>query len=208
MEGIISKSSLAVVLSRLEAFSAPKVRQEQYVMDSEIGAFILWNAYLLRDIEGKLIADFGCGTGILGIGALLLGAKQVFFVDSDENALKIAKKNLLKVKSEGYSVEKAKFICKDIGELEIRADAVLQNPPFGTRIMHNDSFFLGKALETSHVVYSFHKSETKAFLKHFSAKNNAKITHVWDFKFPLKATFAFHRRKIHRINASCFRLEK
>lgn len=208
MKEIISKSALAVALSRLEAFSEPKVRQEQYLMDSEVGAFILWNAYLLGDIEGKVIADFGCGTGVLGIGALLLGAKHAFFIESDEKALEITKKNILKMKSEGYKIEKAEFICKDIKELDIRCDAVLQNPPFGTKIRHNDFFFLGKALETSPIVYSFHKSETKAFMKRFSAKSNAKITHVWDFRFPLKATFAFHRRKIHRINVSCFRLEK
>ena len=98
MTKISSKSTLAIALSRLEDFSKPKVRQEQYLMDSEIGASMLWNACLLGDIGAKTIADLGCGTGILGIGALLLGAKQVIFVDSDEKALEIAKKNVLKVK--------------------------------------------------------------------------------------------------------------
>ena len=79
MEQISSKSRLAVILSGLEGFSKPKVRQEQYLMDGEIGAFVLWNAYLLGDIKGKVIADLGCGTGVLGIGTLLLGAKHVFF---------------------------------------------------------------------------------------------------------------------------------
>ena len=82
-----SKSGLAMVLSCLEGFKSPKVRQEQYIMDSEICASILWNAYLLNDIEGKGIADLGCGTGLLGIGALLLGAKQALFADSDEKSL-------------------------------------------------------------------------------------------------------------------------
>src|SRR3989339_2175564 len=98
----MSKSRLAIALSGLEGFYEPKVRQEQYLMDSEIGASMLWNAYLLRDIEGKVIADLGCGTGLLGIGSLLLGAKHVFFVDSDEKVLEIAKNNVSKVKSEGY----------------------------------------------------------------------------------------------------------
>ena len=212
MTQISSKSALAVVLSKLEGFYEPKVRQEQYLMDSEIGASVLWNAYHLSDIEGKVIGDLGCGTGLIGIGALLLGAKRVFFVDFDEKALKIAKNNISKVKSEGYSLGKAEFICQDIGKLEIKenikVDVVLQNPPFGTKVRHNDILFLEKALETAPVVYSFHKSETKGFLERFCAKKNAKITHVWDFKFPLKATFAFHRRQIHRINVSCFRFEK
>ena len=205
MKHTMSKSRLAIVLSGLEGFSKPKVRQEQYVMDSEIGASVLWNAYLLGDIEGKVIADLGCGTGLLGIGSLLLGAKHVFFVDSDENALETAENNISKVKSEGYSFGKPEFICKDIEKLNLKANVVIQNPPFGTQVKHNDVFFLEVALKIAHVVYSFHKSETKAFLEGFSAKKNAKITHVWDFKFPLKATFSFHRRQIHRIGVSCLR---
>ena len=46
----MTKSGLAVLLSRLEGFKEPKVREEQYLMDSEIAAFVLWNAYLLKDI--------------------------------------------------------------------------------------------------------------------------------------------------------------
>ena len=204
---INSKSRLAIVLSGLSGFLEPKVRQEQYLMDGEIGASVLWNAYLLGDLEGKVIADLGCGTGMLGVGALLLGARKVIFVDSDKKALEIAKDNTSKVKSEGYRLGKAEFISQDIRELKIVTDVVLENPPFGTKVTHADAFFLEKALKTSPVVYSFHKSETKAFLERFSAEKNATITHVWDFKLPLKASFSFHRRKIHRINVSCFRFE-
>ena len=206
MSDIWSKSRLAIILSRLGGFSEPKVSQEQYLMDSEIGATVLWNAYLLGDIDGKVIADLGCGTGLLGIGALLLGTKHVFFIDVDKKALEIAKNNILKVKSEGYNLGKAKFICRDIGKVEnLRADIVLQNPPFGTKSKHIDTVFLEKAMEISPVVYSFHKSETKEFLERFADKKSAKITHIWHYKFPLKATFAFHQRQIHRIKVSCFR---
>ena len=205
MDKVSSKSSLAVILSHLEGFYEPKVRQEQYIMDSEIGAFVLWQAALLGDIEGKVIADLGCGTGLLGIGALLLGAKRVLFIDSDENALKKAEKNISNMKSESFN---AKFICLDIGNLKLKADTVLQNPPFGTKVRHSDILFLEKALKISQIVYSFHKSETKGFLERFTAKKNVKITHIWNFKFPLKASFSFHRRQIHRINVSCLRFAR
>ncbi|MBI2652719.1 50S ribosomal protein L11 methyltransferase [Candidatus Woesearchaeota archaeon] len=208
MKQIMSKSRLAIILSGLEGFYKPKVRQEQYLMDSEIGASVIWNAFLLGDIEKMTIADLGCGTGILGIGALLIGAKNVLFIDSDEKSLKIAENNISKVKSEGYVLGSTEFICQDIGKLEIKADVVLQNPPFGTKVRHNDIFFLKSAMKIASIVYSFHKSETKEFLQRFSAKNDSKITHIWDFRFPLKATFSFHRRQIHRVNVSCLRFEK
>lgn len=209
MSRIMSKSSLAIILSGLDGFESPKVREEQYPTDSEIAASVLWNACLIGDIKGKTIADLGCGTGILGIGALLLGANKVIFIDSDKNALETAKNNTSKLKSEGYGLGKVKFKSQDIAYLkEARTDVVIQNPPFGTKIKHSDIVFLEKALETASVVYSFHKSESKGFLERFSAGKSAKITHIWSFKFPLKAAFSFHRRQIYRIDVSCFRFEK
>ena len=205
MNKICSKSDLAITLSSLKGFANPKVREEQYITDSEVAATVLWNAYLLGDIENRVIADLGCGTGILGIGALLLGAEKVFFIDSDEKALGIAKNNILKVKSEDYSINSEEFICLDIGQFKTKVDVVIQNPPFGTKIKHNDIIFLEKALGIGKIVYSFHKSESKGFLERFSAKKNLEITHIWNFKFPLKASFQFHRRQVHRINVSCLR---
>ena len=41
----------------------------------------------------QVIADIGCGSGILSIGAMLLGARQVYAVDSDPLAVKTAISN-------------------------------------------------------------------------------------------------------------------
>lgn len=40
-----------------------------------------------QDLTGLQIVDYGCGSGILGIAALLMGAKQVIGVDIDPQAL-------------------------------------------------------------------------------------------------------------------------
>ena len=202
-----SKGALAIVLSRLEGFQEPKVMAEQYTTDSEIAAQVLWNAKLMGDI-GKVSVDLGCGTGILGIGLALLGSEKIIFVDSDERVLKIAKKNIEKVKSEGYAIGEAVFRCEDITDFNERCDLVVQNPPFGTKVSHMDKVFLNKAFETSNIVYSFHKSESKNFVRKLSTENNFRVTHIWDFNFPLKATYHYHRRKIKRIRVSCFRIEK
>lgn len=39
------------------------------------------------DLSGKTVIDYGCGSGILGIAALLLGAERVIAVDNDPQAL-------------------------------------------------------------------------------------------------------------------------
>ena len=206
--GFLSKSGLAVVLSKLEGFKEPKVMVEQYIMDSETGASVLWNAALLGDIKQKVSVDLGCGTGILGIGALILGAKRVYFVDSDQEALEKAKENWQKVKSEGLAFGEAIFLCQDIAGFNEKVDVVFENPPFGTKVRHADRKFLKKAFEVGKVVYSFHKTESKKFLERFAKDNNFKITDVFDFNFPLKATMPFHSKRIKRISVSCFRFEK
>ena len=45
------------------------------------------------DLEGKTVLDLGCGSGILGIGALVLGAKGVKGCDVDPNAPAAAREN-------------------------------------------------------------------------------------------------------------------
>ena len=43
--------------------------------------------------EGDVLLDLGCGSGILSIAAVLLGAKAIKAVDIDENSVKIAREN-------------------------------------------------------------------------------------------------------------------
>jgi ribosomal protein L11 methyltransferase len=47
-------------------------------------------------VEGKDVLDMGCGSGILGIGARMLGAKSVTAVDIEENSARIATENAKK----------------------------------------------------------------------------------------------------------------
>ncbi len=46
-----------------------------------------------EDLADKVVIDYGCGSGILGIGALLLGARQVYAVDIDPQAVLATRQN-------------------------------------------------------------------------------------------------------------------
>ncbi|MDO4895920.1 MAG: 50S ribosomal protein L11 methyltransferase [Moraxella sp.] len=46
-----------------------------------------------QDLTDKVVIDYGCGSGILGVGALLLGAKQVLAVDIDPQAILATRQN-------------------------------------------------------------------------------------------------------------------
>lgn len=50
--------------------------------------------YLDKEVEGnELVVDYGCGSGILGIAALLLGAKEMVGIDIDPQALTATRNN-------------------------------------------------------------------------------------------------------------------
>ena len=46
-----------------------------------------------QDWQGKTVIDYGCGSGILAIGAMLMGAERVLGVDNDTQALTATKNN-------------------------------------------------------------------------------------------------------------------
>ena len=200
---MISKKELAVTLSKLQTYEKPSIKLEQYPTDSEIAAEVIWFAHQNNDIKGKVIADLGCGTGILGIAALFFNPEKVYFVDLDEITLRKLENNLKLFEFNYYEI-----ICSDVKEFNTMVDMVIQNPPFGVKSTNADKMFLEKAFEIADVVYSFHKISTKNFVEAISKDNNFKITHFFKFKFPLKQTQVYHTRKIHKIDVGCWRFEK
>ncbi len=71
---------------------------------------------------GETVIDFGCGSGILGIGALKLGAKEVWAVDNDPQALLATHDNAVK-----NQVEANLHLRSAHESLEIQADIILAN---------------------------------------------------------------------------------
>lgn len=75
----------------------------------------------LMDAEGKDVIDVGCGSGILGIGAKICGAKSVYMCDIDEQAVEFAKKNA-ELNNVNATIEKA-----DLLEGDMTADFIFAN---------------------------------------------------------------------------------
>lgn len=48
------------------------------------------------DLAGKTVVDFGCGSGILGIAALKLGAARVIGIDIDPQAIQASRDNAMR----------------------------------------------------------------------------------------------------------------
>jgi ribosomal protein L11 methyltransferase len=56
-------------------------------------------------VEGKTVADIGCGSGILSVGACLLGARRVYAVDIEPLSVEVAKENALLNRVEFEAIE-------------------------------------------------------------------------------------------------------
>ncbi len=204
---ILSKRDLSQILSSLKAWESQKVREEQYPTPVEIAADWLWNAVQRGDIRNRTILDAGCGNGILGIGALLLGAKKVFFVDVDADSIKICQENYEKVRVE-WMLGRAEFLQVGIELFDQPVDVVLQNPPFGTKEEHADKKFLEKAFSLAKTVYSMHKVSTKRFVEAIAKDNGVKLTDFWGHSFPIKTAFPFHRKPVSKVEVGLWRMEK
>ena len=204
----LKKKDLAIQLSQLQKFSQPSAALEQYTTPSELAAQLLWDAFLHGDIQDKVIADFGCGTGILGLGALLLGAKQVFFVDIDPQALSVAKHNLQILEETTGKTFSASFLHTSIDSFHHKVDVVLQNPPFGVQKEHADKLFLEKAMQVADVIYTIHKVESQGFLTALSTDLGFRISHFLKADFTLSKTQAFHRKESYTVPAGIWRLER
>jgi putative methylase len=201
---MVSKQTLAVALSRLKAFHHASLALEQYATESELAAELLWHAHMRGLIAGKRVLDLGAGTGILAVGAALLGAAEVVAVEKDEAAFKVLRQNL-----EMYEgCEQVRPLLMDVAAFGEQGDVVVMNPPFGTKERHADRFFLEKAAALAPVIYTIHKSTTDNFVRAFA--HDSHLTVVWAERrrFPIKRSMAHHEKPRKDVEVTVYCLER
>lgn len=197
---------LEMKLQNLQSFIDPKPELEQYPITPRGASLILsiiTNTY--NDIQNKIIADLGCGTGILAIGAALLGAKQVIGVDVDQKQLDIASQNANKFNLE----DKIKWIRTDIQNFSIAVDVIIQNPPFGIQKRDKrDVVFLKKAIEYAKIIYSIHKSGKKSqiYLRNIIQNQNALIDAIIPIQILIPHLYNFHKKKQYPVKIDLYRI--
>lgn len=76
-----------------------------------------------QDLRGKTVVDFGCGSGILGIAALLLGAERVIAIDIDPQALTATQDNAKRNQLSAEAIEC--YLPENCPEL--KADILIAN---------------------------------------------------------------------------------
>lgn len=195
---------LEMALQRLQGFSRPNARLEQYQTPAPLAARLLYDAFMKGDIEGKWVCDLGSGTGVLAIGAALLGANASKGVEIDEKAIEIARGN---AGTAGVHIE---FIAADIrGPVRLETlsgcDTVIMNPPFGAQSIHTDRPFIDLALAIAPVTYGIFNAGSIQFIETY-IRGRAGVSEKTRGILPVKRIFSFHTRDVKEIEVEILRL--
>lgn len=180
----------------IETFENRKIELEQYTTSSHIAACILHTAqFVYGDITNKCVADLGCGSGILTIGAALLDARYCTGFDIDPSALSLSVENAVDRNVSGQ----CEFILCDVKQIDksmqLKAfDTVIMNPPFGTRAKGVDLEFLKMAVSlATNAVYSLHKTSTRKHVISTAKQLGVHPKVIAELRFDLPASYKFHK---------------
>jgi putative methylase len=200
------KRHLEMLLEKVPCHPDPDPGLEQYLTPPGIAAEVLWAARAMGDIEERRVADLGCGTGILGIGAALLGAEMVYCIDIDSGALEAGR-----VVAEELGLGNIEFIGADIRRHDSLplVDTVVQNPPFGSQERAErgaDRVFMDAAAATARTVYSFHMAGSEDFVRNYYRELGGTVTHRFRVDFPIPRTYSFHRMEVASVGVVILRV--
>ncbi len=196
----MKRKELEIKLQSLRSLDAPSARLEQYPTPAKIVSDILFIAKSLGDIDGRSIADLGCGNGVFAIGASLMGAEKAIGIDIDKAAVEVTRKNALDL---GLDID---LMAMDVGSFDKKVDVIFQNPPFGSQKKHADRAFIEKALELADVVYTIHMAETEEFIGKMSKSLGFSVDVKTYFRFELRHSQKFHKKERAFIDVVMFRL--
>lgn len=194
----VKLKTLEQYLQEVDIFENPKVQLEQYATMPHIGARMLHTIESsFGDIDGKLIADLGCGCGTLSVGAAMLGAGLCVGFDIDTDALSIFHSNINEFELNNVDTVQCDVVKCLPNCWKKQFDTVIMNPPFGTK--HNrgiDMKFLQISLDLANTsVYSLHKTSTREHVLAKAADWGVRAQVLAELKFDLPASYKFHKKQ-------------
>jgi putative methylase len=197
---------LEMALQKVRGFERPDPRYEQYQTPAPLAARLLFDAALRGDIERRTVLDLGCGTGILAIGACLLGAAEVRGVEQDPAALRVARENASRL---GVEIELIESVIGAglQGPLPGPVDTVVMNPPFGAQKEHADRPFIDTALILGRTVHGIFNSGSAAFVMSY-VEGRAQVVSMTSGTLVIPRTFSFHTKDRLEIPVEIMVLER
>jgi len=204
----LTKDSLERIIQNIPEVKNPDIKFEQYPTPAWLAAEILLQAYLRGDLYGT-VADLGCGTGRLCIGASLFRPERVVCIDVSCESIDVLREYAVKLNV--YDV--IDLICWDLSkDLEnLHVDTVIMNPPFGVHKRGYDMMFLRVATEiVRRSVYSIHKYNQRSIelIKRLGEEKGFETMVIGLYDMEIRALYNFHRKKIHRFKVAVIHMRK
>jgi putative methylase len=190
----MKQSELVRALAQLAPFSAPSAEREQVVTPPEAAAELLLAALAHGDLVGRSVVDLGAGTGVLAIGAALLGAGSVRGIEEDPAAVAVAERNAA---ASGVPVA---FSVGPVGSAQGPCDTVVMNPPFGAQRRHADAPFWEAAHRIARRrIYAFASAASRTFIARSAVDRRARVEATHPVHWDLPLTFPHHRKRSREL---------
>ena len=197
---------LAMLLSRLEPSPPNSVELEQYATGGDLAARWIADIVAYDDMpRGCSVVDLGSGNGILGLGAMVMGAGRAILVESDGLACDVARYN---AESMGFS-DSIEVVHSTLGSESIdlgNADLIISNPPWGRQIPRADRPFLDSIISarvTSHLMHSAEASHIEPLFE----EHGWSVERYGEADFSLPAAYSHHSRQRGKTRAAFWRLD-
>jgi len=196
---------LAMLLSGLEQTQSQSADLEQYSTGGDLAARWLTDISNFGDLEeGYSVADLGAGNGVLGLGAMALGAGRTVLIDADQTACYTAQSNAEKM---GFS-DSVEVIQATIGTDSIELDShdvVISNPPWGRQSPKADRPFLDAILSTRVSSHLMHSAEA-THIEPLFEEHGWSVERYGEADFSLPAAYSHHSRQRGKTRAAFWRL--
>ena len=196
---------LAMLLSGLEPHPSNSIELEQYTTDGDLAARWLADVAAFGDLsEGCKVADLGAGNGVLGLGALAMGAGRAILVEADEAACDVTKSN---AESMGFA-DSVEVIQATLGSDPVdlgSADVVISNSPWGRQTPRADRPFLEAMIAAVAPAHLLHSADATHIRPLFEDVGWA-AERYGEADFALPAAYSHHSRQRGRTRAAFWRL--
>ncbi|MFB6138784.1 MAG: METTL5 family protein [Halobacteriaceae archaeon] len=205
-------------LEDVRGFADPDVAREQYRTDPAVAAHLLHRAAMAGDLAGRTVVDLGAGTGMLAVGAALLGARRVVALEVDPPAVAVGRENAARLLNGGATRgggpaadATVEWVLADAAALPLSLGGVtvLANPPFGAQDGHAgaDRPFLDAAAAIAAVSYTVHNAGSRDFVEAYAGERGGAIEAAFALRLDVARQFDFHDAKTETVPAEAYRIE-
>ena len=197
---------LAIKLSKLAPHPCKDVSLEQYATEGDLASYWMLAVDELDGFEQSTVVDMGAGNGILGIGALLLGASKVIFVETDPAALEAIETNIDALEKDLQGRAELWPATVGLDELPLEGvDIIVMNPPWGVQREKADRAFLEAAFGSKAASIHVLHSDKATHLEPMAREQGWWAEVVLRTEFRLPPTYAHHAQRKGKTDVKCWR---